>query len=65
MFTQGRNGVGIVISDKLADNIVSVERSSDRLMSVRMVIDAVLTTVICAYAPQGGYDEEEKGKFWD
>ena len=35
---QGRNGVGIILSSEHKDNIISVKRVNDRIVSVRLVV---------------------------
>ena len=59
-----RNGVGIVLRKDLVDRVVEVERTSDRLMSMKLELDGMLINIVSAYAPQVGCDEEEKEAFW-
>nr|XP_043639050.1 uncharacterized protein LOC122610120 [Erigeron canadensis] len=59
------NGVGIIMTDRLKDFVVHVERHGDRLMLVRLVIHEETINVISAYAPQSGRSEGEKKSFWD
>ncbi|XP_071740653.1 uncharacterized protein [Rutidosis leptorrhynchoides] len=58
-----RNGVGIIIGPPYYENVVDVCRRSDRIMSVRLVIQEVTHTVISAYAPFAGLGEAEKRHF--
>ncbi|XP_071704004.1 uncharacterized protein [Rutidosis leptorrhynchoides] len=60
-----RNGVGIFIGPLYKDNIVGVDRCSDRIMAVRLVIQEETYMVICAYAPHAGLGDEEKSRFWE
>ena len=60
-----RNGVGIIISHKWKDNILAVNRMSDRLMSMQLVIKKGRLHVISAYAPQVGCTDQEKDSFWE
>ncbi|XP_071687582.1 uncharacterized protein [Rutidosis leptorrhynchoides] len=60
-----RNGVGIVIGPTYNEYVVDVGRRSDRIMSVRLVIQEVTYTVICAYAPHVGRGDAEKRHFWE
>ncbi|XP_071687766.1 uncharacterized protein [Rutidosis leptorrhynchoides] len=60
-----RNGVGILIGPLYKDNIVGVDRCSDRIMSVRVVIQEETYMVICAYAPHAGLGDDEKVRFWE
>nr|XP_043625404.1 craniofacial development protein 2-like [Erigeron canadensis] len=61
----GRNGVGIIMTERLKDYVVHVERHGDRLMLVRLVIQEETINVISAYAPQSGRGAVEKTTFWD
>ncbi|XP_071714558.1 uncharacterized protein [Rutidosis leptorrhynchoides] len=60
-----RNGVGIIIGPPYNENVVDVSRRSDRIMSVRLVIQEVTYTVISAYAPHAGLGAGEKRHFWE
>ena len=62
---QGRNGVGIILSEELKESIVSVERRSDRVMSIKLGVEDVAVNIICAYAPQVGCTAAEKEAFWE
>ena len=59
-----RNGVGIVLRKDLVDRVVEVERTSDRLISMKLGADGILINIVSAYAQQVGCDEEEKEAFW-
>ena len=43
---------------------MSVSRTNDRVMSVKLGIGETVVNVICAYAPQVGCQDEEKETFW-
>ncbi len=62
---QGLNGCGCVISEELIDKVIEVERVSDRLMMVRLLVGKGLVNVISAYAPQVGRRQVEKDVFWE
>nr|XP_043620079.1 craniofacial development protein 2-like [Erigeron canadensis] len=59
------NGVGIIMTERLKDFVVQVERHGDRLMLVRLVIQEETINVISAYAPESGQGAGEKKNFWD
>ena len=68
---RGRNGVGIVLSKEFKDSLVSVSRTNDRVMSVKLGIGETVVNVICAYSPtlyvhtpQVGCADDEKETFW-
>ena len=60
-----RSGVGILVSNKLLEQVVNVNRCNDRTMLVRIVLGGEITSIISAYRPQVGLDELEKLYFWD
>ncbi|KAL0838447.1 hypothetical protein ABMA28_016579 [Loxostege sticticalis] len=60
----GRNGVAIIISHDHLDNIVEVKRFSDRVMSVKVIIQGEVVNIVSAYAPQVGCPRTEKDNFW-
>ncbi|GKA99692.1 craniofacial development protein 2 [Tanacetum coccineum] len=60
-----RNGVGVILKACLKDKVVHVNRCSDRIISLMLVIDGETINVISAYAPQVGLSEVEKKTFWD
>ena len=62
---QGRNGVGIVISKYLKEDLISVIKRSDIVMSIKLGVEETVVNIICAYAPQVGCTEEEKETFWE
>ncbi|KAI5754231.1 hypothetical protein M8J77_006965 [Diaphorina citri] len=60
----GRNGVGIILSDKMNEIVVDVNYVSDRLMIIKLKIDPVrILNLIQCYAPQAGSDDQEKQNF--
>ncbi|KAG5581991.1 hypothetical protein H5410_052618 [Solanum commersonii] len=60
-----RNGVGILVDGDLREQVVEVRRISDRLMTIKLVIGGCTLSVISAYAPQVGLDEEAKKLFYE
>ena len=63
--SRARNGVGILVEKELIDRVVEVRRKSDRIMSIKLVLGAVVLNVICVYAPQMGLPEDIKRAFWE
>ncbi|GJZ56632.1 hypothetical protein Tco_0611825 [Tanacetum coccineum] len=49
-----RNGVGVILRACLKDKVVHVNRCSDRIISLTLVIEGETVNVISAYAPQVG-----------
>ena len=48
----GRNGVAVIISVNFRENLIGVERRSDRVMSIKFRLDDTTLNVISAYAPK-------------
>ncbi|XGW01098.1 hypothetical protein V3C99_013785 [Haemonchus contortus] len=59
------NGVGIIVSERYRDSIVSAERFDDRLMKIMVVIECQEYHLFSAYAPQTGCSEQTKDAFWN
>ncbi|KAK3511358.1 hypothetical protein QTP70_005291 [Hemibagrus guttatus] len=59
-----RNGVGVVLKEEFVRNVLEVKRVSDRVMSLKLEIEAVMLNVVSGYAPQVGWELEEKERFW-
>ena len=59
----GRNGVGIVLAKEVRDEVIEVNRRSDRVMRVKLNVGETVN-ILCVYAPQVGCEEEEKENFW-
>nr|XP_049697159.1 uncharacterized protein LOC126054693 [Helicoverpa armigera] len=60
-----RNGVGIVLDNRLKECVVDVKRMNDRLIAVKLIVDGKAINVISVYAPQSGCEESVKEKFWE
>jgi exonuclease III len=50
----GRNVVGILMQQELAQNVMEVVRNNDRMMRVKMVLGEVVYEIFSLYALQGG-----------
>ena len=57
------NGVGVVLIAVLEEIVVKVERHSDRIINVQVVIEKRVWSIISTYAPQAGRQQEEKDDF--
>lgn len=60
-----RNGVGIMLTTNMKDNVVEVKRLNDRIMMITLVVNAEVVNIVSAYAPHTGLTEVEKKNFWD
>ena len=59
------DGVGIFVAEKWVDSVVSVERHSERVLVLKMVLGDCLLNVFTVYAPHSGKPDEEKESFGD
>lgn len=59
------NGVRVVVKQELFQNVVSVNRVSDRLMAIKIIIGEEIINIISAYAPQIGLTDVERSQFLD
>ena len=59
------DGVGIFVAEKWVDSVVSVERHSERILVLKMVLGDRLLNVFLVYAPHSGKSDEEKVSFWN
>ena len=62
--TSSRNGVGVIVDEKMKANVVGVVRKSDRVIIVKLVLGSKVLNVVSAYAPQIGCEERLKEEFW-
>jgi len=59
------DGVGVFVAEKWVDSVVKVERHSERVLILKMVLDNSLMNVLAVYAPHLGKPEEEKENLWN
>ena len=60
-----KNGIGIVLREKLAESVLEVKRVSDRLMAMKLEVKESILNIVSAYAPQVNNSMEEKNDFWE
>ena len=58
----GCGGVGLMVKYDLVESVMEVRRVSPRIISIDIVVNEKVVTVISVYAPQS---EEEKEKFYE
>ena len=59
------NGVGISVAEKWIYSVVSIERHSERVLVLKMVLGDCLLNVFTVYATHSGKPDEEKERFWN
>ena len=57
-------GVGVILREEYTRNVVEVNRELDWLMCVKVEIEGEMLNVVSSFAPQVGYELDEKDKFW-
>ena len=60
-----KNGIGLVVREKLAESVLEVKRVSDRLMAMKLEVKGSILNIVSAYAPQVNNSMEEKNDFWE
>ena len=61
---QELNGVGIVLSKELKEDLNSVSRKNDPVMTIELGLEEMVVNIMCACAPQVVCIENEKETFW-
>jgi len=59
------DGVGIFVAEKWVDSVVSVEKHSETVLVLKMVLGNCLLNVFTIYAPYSGKPNEEEESFSD
>ena len=59
------DGVKISVAQKWLDSVVSVERHSETVLVLKLVLHDCLLNVFMVYAPHSGKPDEEKERFWN
>lgn len=57
--------MGVVVKQELLQNVVSVNRVSNRLLTIKMILREEIINVVNIYAPQIGLTNVEKSQFWE
>jgi len=58
-------GVGTFVAHKQVDSVISVDRHSERIVVLKMVLGDRLLNVFMVYAPHSENLDEEKECFWN
>ena len=59
-----RNGVGLLLSPQLADNLASIDQHSSRILTARIYTRHVNLSLICCYAPTNEASDNDKDSFY-
>ena len=49
----------------MKEDLISVSRKNDPMMSIELGFEEMVVNIMCAYAPQMGCIENEKETFWE
>ena len=58
------HGVGVVLSNELNEDLISVSRNGDPVMTIELGLEEMVVNIMCACAPQVGCIDNEKETFW-
>ena len=61
----GQGGVAVMTKSELVQKVVEVKRVSPRIITIDIVLDEEIFTVISVYCPQRGKSDEDKDAFYD
>ena len=62
---KGQGGAGFLLAEKWIEKVFNVQRFSDRIILIRLIIGKGVYTFISVYAPQSGLTEADKQSFYD
>ena len=62
-FDSRRNGLGVILCPELKEKLLQVNRGTDGVTLLKIMVEKVVLNVICPYAPQAGYEEQKKEGF--
>ena len=61
----GHGGAGILLAESWADKVIEVQRVSDRILLLKLIIGKAVFTFLSVYAPQVNLPAAEKEHFYD
>lgn len=62
---EGLGRVGILLSERIVDKVVEVQRHGERVIRVNIAFGKRIMNIISAYAPQSGHSDLVTEEFWD
>ena len=63
--SNGTGGVGILLAEKCIEKVIHVERVSDRIIALKLIVGESVVSVLSVYAPQSGLNDSVKDAFYD
>ena len=62
---KGTAGVGVFVAEEWIEKVFEVQRVSDRIILVKLIVGQHVVTFLSVYAPQSGLSDEAKDLFFD
>ena len=62
---KGTAGVGVFVAEEWIEKVFEVQRISDRIILVKLIVGQQVVTFLSMYAPQSGLSDEVKDLFFD
>ena len=62
---KGTAGVGVFVAEEWIEKVFEVQRVSDRIILVKLIVGKCVVTFLSVYAPQSGLSDEIKDQFFD
>ena len=62
---KGTAGVGVFVAEEWIEKVFEVQRVSDRIILVKLIVGQRVVTFLSVYAPQNGLSDEVKDLFFD
>ena len=60
-----KNGMGIVLCEELKYRVLAMERTSDKVIRMKLEVEGEVWNITSCYAPQTGCTEYEKNQLWE
>ena len=62
---EGTAGVGVFVAEEWIEKVFEVQRVSDRIILVKLIVGQSVVTLLSVYAPQSGLSDVDKDLFFD
>ena len=62
---KGTAGVGLFVAEEWIEKVFEVQRVSDRILLVKLIVGQLVVTLLSVYAPQSGLSDVDKDLFFD
>ena len=62
---KGTAGVGVFVAEEWIEKVFKVQRVSDRIILVKLIVGQRVVTLLSVYAPQSGLSDVDKDLFFD